>query len=98
MRLFKNLYRTFLGQLSHPFLELFTFHRIFRADAGKEFRWEHREVAEGYFVIRSTKGITYAHSTGIKNTDNVAGIGFVDNRAFRSQELLRLRQANTLFD
>lgn len=49
--LFKDLNSSFLSQLSHTFLELFTFHSIFWGYAGKEFRREYREVTESYFVF-----------------------------------------------
>ena len=77
-----------------PFEELLALHRVLLGHAGEMLRRERRDLLEFDLHGRITERIADREDAGIKDADDIAGEGFLDDLAVLRHELLRLRQAD----
>ena len=76
-KLLENLDGTFLGNLVDTFDKLLSLHAVHEAHPGKMLRCEGGNPLIGIFFPRRTYRISDGENARIKDTDNVACIGFL---------------------
>ncbi len=90
MKLFVDLYRTFLSHLSDSFDELLSLDRIHWPYSCKMLWSKGRDTFKLELVFRIGQGITYGVDARVEDTDDVSCIGFFHNFSVLSQELCGL--------
>ena len=96
MRLMEYLYCTLLRDLHHALFKLLALHRVDTLDRGKMLRREGRDTLEHDILTLLAYCIADREDAGVKNADNISGIGLVDNGALLRHQLLRLSKPQRL--
>ena len=91
----EHLHDAFLGHLLQRVAQLLGLHRVGEFDAAQDFRREARHAAK-HDILALAHRVADAQQAVIGNADDIAGIGFLGERAILREEELRRRQRDRL--
>ena len=96
VRLVEDLDGALLRDLGDTLDKLLAFHGVHLRDDGKMLRRKRGDTLEAHAQLRVADRVADGEDAGVEHTDDVAGVGLIDDRALLRHELLRLRKLERL--